>query len=161
MEPRLSYVFGRLERVLRRRLSSAVESHGLTLPAFTALSVLQAQDGLSNAQLARRSLMTPQSMSEVLAFLAERGFVRRSAEPDDRRIVRIELTAKGIRVLSRCNREVTEIEQEMLVDLDDVEAAALRDLLGRCSVALQLATPGTPAVDHPEPGPGNGVVVPA
>ncbi len=161
MEPRLSYVFGRLERVLRRRLSAAVESHGLTLPAYTALSVLQAQDGLSNAQLARRSLMTPQSMSEVLAFLVERGFVRRSSEPDDRRIVRIELTAQGTRVLSRCNREVTAIEEEMLVDLDDAEAAALRDLLGRCSVALQRATSGLPAVDHTDPGQGSGVVVPA
>ena len=71
MEPRLSYLIGRLDRVLRRRLSAAVEPVGLTLPAYTALSVLRAQDGLSNAQLARRSLVTPQSMSEVLALLVD------------------------------------------------------------------------------------------
>jgi len=61
MEPRLSYAIARLDRVLRRRLTAAVEPTGLTLPAYTALSVLRAQDGLSNAQLARRSLVTPQS----------------------------------------------------------------------------------------------------
>ena len=81
MEPRLSYVIGRLDRVLRRRLSAAVEPSGLTLPAYTALSVLRAHDGLSNARLARRSLVTPQSMSEVLAQLVEQGYVRRLAEP--------------------------------------------------------------------------------
>ena len=53
MEPRLSYLIGRLDRVLRRRLAAAVEPAGLTLPAYVALSVLRAQDGLSNAQLAR------------------------------------------------------------------------------------------------------------
>ncbi len=73
MEPRLSYVIGRLDRVLRRRLAAAVEPIGLTLPAYTALSVLRAHDGLSNAHLARRSLVTPQSMSEVLTLLVEQG----------------------------------------------------------------------------------------
>ena len=81
MEPRLSYVIGRLDRVLRRRLTAAVEPAGLTLPAYVALSVLRAQDGLSNAQLARRSLVTPQSMSEALTQLVERGYVRRRADP--------------------------------------------------------------------------------
>ena len=45
-EPRLSYLIGRLERVLRRRLTAAIGPTALTLPAYTALSVLRAQDGL-------------------------------------------------------------------------------------------------------------------
>ena len=95
MEPRVSYAVGRLERVLRRRLTAAVEPDGLTLPAYTALSVLRAQDGLSNAQLARRSLVTPQSMSEVLGLLVEHGYVRRRAEPGHGRVIRNELTKPG------------------------------------------------------------------
>ena len=91
-EPRLSYVIGRLDRVLRRRLSAAIEAAGVTLPAYTALSVLRAQDGLSNARLARRSLVTPQSMSEVVTQLVEQGYARRRAEPGHGRVIRIELT---------------------------------------------------------------------
>ena len=101
MEPRLSYLIGRLDRVLRRRLSAAVEPAGLTLPAYTALSVLRVQDGLSNARLARRSLVTPQSMSEVLALLVEQGYVRRLAEPGHGRVIRTELTKAGSRALER------------------------------------------------------------
>src|SRR6476659_1931864 len=107
-EPRLSYVIGRLDRILRRRLSAAIETTGLMLPAYTALSVLRAQDGLSNAQLARRSLVTPQSMSEVLTLLVDLGYVRRMAEPGHGRIIRIELTKAGGRVLERCDRAVDE-----------------------------------------------------
>ena len=94
-EPRLSYVIGRLDRILRRRLSAAVEPFGLSLPAYTALSVLRVHDGLSNAQLARRSLVTPQSMLEALTQLVDQAYVRRKDDPDHGRIIRIYLTAAG------------------------------------------------------------------
>jgi len=137
VEPRLSYVIGRLERVLRRRLTAAVEPTGLTLPAYTALSVLRAQDGLSNAQLARRSLVTPQSMSEVLALLVELGYVRRRAEPGHGRVMRTELTAAGRRALDRCDRAVDAVERDLLRGLDADETADLRAALVRCSHALE------------------------
>jgi DNA-binding MarR family transcriptional regulator len=137
MEPRLSYVIGRLDRVLRRRLAGAVEPSGLTLPAYTALSVLRGQDGLSNARLARRALVTPQSMSEVLALLVERGYVRRNAEPGHGRVIRMELTEAGSRALELCDRAVDEVEREMLGDLDPVEATSLRDVLIRCGRTLE------------------------
>jgi DNA-binding MarR family transcriptional regulator len=141
MEPRLSYVIGRLDRVLRRRLSAAVESVGLTLPAYTALSVLRVEDGLSNAQLARRSLVTPQSMMEALTQLVDQGHVRRRADPDHGRIIRTELTAAGRRALARCDRAVDLVEQEMLAELDSADAAGLRDALLRCTRALQGDVP--------------------
>jgi len=137
MEPRLSYVIGRLDRVLRRRLADAVEPAGLTLSAYTALSVLRAQDGLSNAQLARRSLVTPQSMSEVLTLLVDQGYVRRRAEPGHGRVIRNELTKAGSRALERCDRAVDGVEQEMLGDLDADEVTSLRGVLIRCGRALE------------------------
>ena len=137
MEPRLSYVVGRLDRMLRRRLTAAVEPIGLTLPAYTALSVLRVRDGLSNAHLARLSLVTPQSMSEVLALLVEKGYVRRRAEPGHGRVIRIELTRAGSRALERGDRAVDEVEREMLAELAAAEAADLRAVLLRCGRALE------------------------
>ena len=144
MEPRLSYVVGRLDRVLRRRLSAAVEPVGLTLPAYTALSVLRVKDGLSNAHLARLSLVTPQSMSEVLALLVAKGYVRRRAQPGHGRVIRIELTKAGSRALERGDRAVDEVEREMLADLDADEAAELRAVLA----ALRARTRARPFAPH-------------
>jgi DNA-binding MarR family transcriptional regulator len=137
-EPWLSYVIGRVERALRRRLTAAVEPMGLTLPAYTALSVLRVQDGLSNAQLARRSFVTPQSMSEVLTLLVELGYVRRRAEPGHGRVLRTELTKAGSQALGRCDRAVDAVERELLGDLDAVEASDLREVLIRCGRALDF-----------------------
>ena len=116
--------------------------------------MLRAQDGLSNARLARRSLVTPQSMSEVLAQLVEQGHVRRTAEPGHGRVIRMELTKSGLRALERCDRAVDEVEREMLAGLDADEAASLRAILIRCGRALE----GCEGPAHPgEPGQGAGL----
>jgi DNA-binding MarR family transcriptional regulator len=128
-EPRLSYLIGRLDRVLRRRLGEAVEPVGLSLPAYTALSVLRIHDGLSNAQLARRSLVTPQSMTEALGRLVDLGYVRRRPDPDHGRILRAELTAAGRRALERCDRAVDAVERELVDGLSADDVAALRAML--------------------------------
>jgi DNA-binding MarR family transcriptional regulator len=136
-EPRLSYVVGRLDRALRRCLDEAVRPHGLTVRQYTTLSVLRARSGLSNAQLARRSLMTPQSMNEVLTALATLGFVRR--EPDDAhgRVIRTELTTAGADVLAACDRAVDRLENEMLAELTAQDRERLLAGLKSCARALR------------------------
>ena len=64
-----------------------LEVHALSLNQYTTLSVLDQRGGLSNAQLARRSLVSPQSVNEVLLSLEQRGFVRRRAQPEHGRIL--------------------------------------------------------------------------
>jgi DNA-binding MarR family transcriptional regulator len=134
-EPRLSYLIGRLDRIVRRRLSEALEPVGLSLPAYTALSILRVHDGLSNAELARRSLVTPQSMTEALAGLVETGYVRRRPDPDHGRVLRVELTAAGRRALERCDRAVDAVERELFAGLDRDDAAAFHRALRHCSRA--------------------------
>jgi len=129
---RLAYVIGRLDRALRRHLDEAIRPHGLTTPQYTTLSVLRARDGLSNAQLARRSLMTPQSMSEVITALVEKGFVRREASPAHGRIMHTRLTRAGAAALAACDEAVDEIEAEMLHELSPAEAERLLSALASC-----------------------------
>jgi DNA-binding MarR family transcriptional regulator len=125
-------VIGRLDRALRRHLDEGVGQHGLTTLQYTTLSVLRARSGLSNAQLARRSLMTPQSMSEVLARLEHKGLIRRGPDPDHGRVLRVELTAEGHEVLEACDRVVTEIEETMLSQLDARDRERLTVWLAGC-----------------------------
>ena len=65
--PPCSYLVGRIDRVVRRHIDDVVKAHGLSVNQYTTLSVLDRRSGLSNAQLARRALVSPQSMNEVLA----------------------------------------------------------------------------------------------
>ncbi len=87
--------------MLRRRIGEVLEPHGLTVSQYTALSVMRSRAGLSNAQLARRVLITPQSMNEVVAQLAERKLIQRRPDPAHGRAIRTDLTPRGEHVLRR------------------------------------------------------------
>jgi DNA-binding MarR family transcriptional regulator len=127
--PRISYAVGRLDRVLRRRLAEALAPYGLSLPEYTTLSVLSARSGLSNAQLARRSLITPQAMNEVLARLEARRLVRRRRDPAHARIRPAELTAAGRRTLAAADTAVDAVERAMLTGIPGAERRRLAHLL--------------------------------
>jgi len=128
VEPRVSYLVGRLDRILRRRLGDALAPHGLSLPEYTTLSVLRARSGLSNAQLARRSLITPQAMNEVLARLEGRGLVRREVDPAHARIRRARLTAAGETLLAAADAATAPVEEALTPGLRESLADVLRGL---------------------------------
>jgi DNA-binding MarR family transcriptional regulator len=127
--PTLLYLVGRIDRVVRRAIDDVVKEHELSVNQYTTLSVLARRSGLSNAQLARRALVSPQSMNEVLLSLEQRGLVRRQAHPEHGRILQARLTAKGRRVLEACDAKVRDVEARMLSGLTERERAALRKAL--------------------------------
>jgi DNA-binding MarR family transcriptional regulator len=126
LEPRISYAVARLERAIRQGINRRVKPYGLTTLQYTTLSVLGRRDGLSNAQLARRAYMTPQSMNEVIDALEQKGLIVRNPHPNHRRVYPATLTPKGREVLAECDRVVDDLESQMLSELTTRQAEALR-----------------------------------
>lgn len=140
--PRVSYVVARLERALRHAINERVSEYGLTTLQYTTLSVLgRRRGGLSNAQLARRAYMTPQSMSEVIEALERQGLIVRNPHPNHRRVLPATLTPKGRRVLAASEQAVEEMEEEMMSDLSADERAQLLDALKTCVRSLHAGFP--------------------
>ena len=142
VEPRISYVVARLERAVRAAVNERVRPHGLTTLQYTTLSVLGARgQPLSNAQLARRAYMTPQSMIEVIDALERKGLIRRDPHPSHRRVFPATMTAKGVRVLKACDAAVEQMEEEMLAGLSIDERESLLVGLKACVRALHAGFP--------------------
>ncbi len=140
--PRVSYVVARLERAVRQAIAERVRPYGLTTLQYTTLSVLgRRRGGLSNAQLARRSYMTPQSMSEVIEALERAGLIKRHPHPNHRRVLPATLTAKGRRVLAACEGAVGEMEEEMMAELSPAERSSLLEALKSCVRSLHAGFP--------------------
>ena len=112
----------------------------LSVQEYTALSVLRARPGLSNAQLARRSLVKPQSMIEILAKLESRGLVDREVDPEHGRILRAELTRSGRELLSRADPDIFAIQEQLLFDVPEGQRAivleVMRSAMGRLARGL-------------------------
>lgn len=136
---RVGYLIYRVERRLRERLDRALAACGVTTSEYVALSILHERDGLSNAQLARRTLVTPQAMSLVISALDRRRLVRRRPDPNHRRALRVSVTARGRGVLAQCDRAMDAIESDMLAGLDPHTIEAVRTALTSCAHALESA----------------------
>jgi DNA-binding MarR family transcriptional regulator len=92
--------------------------------------------GLSNAELARRSFVTPQTMIRIVAGLEDKGLVTRVEHPSHGRILEVSLTAAGEKTVNSCHQRVKRVEHRMEGDLSETEGRTLADLLERCAVAL-------------------------
>ena len=138
---RLSYVIARLDRAIRRGIEERLAPHELSVAQYTALSVLRNRPGLSNAQLARRTFVTPQSMNEVIASLEEMKLITRAVDRNHRRILRARLTARGNRLFERLDEEIGELEEEMLAGLSEAERTQFADTAVNCVHMLGAGLP--------------------
>jgi DNA-binding MarR family transcriptional regulator len=138
--PSLIYVVGRVNQGIRREMRTRLAECGLSVQEYTALSVLSARPGLSNAQLARRSLVTPQSMIEILGKLESRDLVTRAVDPEHARILRATLTDKGRDLLTVADPAVAAVQEQMLADVPERERAivleGMRSAMNRLSTGL-------------------------
>ena len=80
-------------------------------------------------QLAACERVTPPSVTRMVASLEERGLVRREADPADRRIARVSLTAEGRRTVQRTRTRKTAYLAKRLRKLDESELAVVRQAL--------------------------------
>ncbi len=131
-EPRLTYTVKQLELAIRAFMDSHVREHGLTTLQYTALTVLQRQPGMSGAQLSRRSFVSPQAGSEMIAHLERKGLIVREPDPKNRRILRISLTEEGDQAVRACEGWMRQLETTMLTGVSTPEAEKLHSLLNTC-----------------------------
>ena len=122
---RLTYLVKRLEMAERARMEEVLRPLGVTLHQYTAMSILERREGLSSAQLARRHVVSPQAMHQLIASMER-----------DRLILRAWLTEHGADVLRASHEAVDAVEERMLSALTDEEAATFARAVEHCLAAL-------------------------
>ncbi|HVW26720.1 MAG TPA: MarR family transcriptional regulator [Polyangiaceae bacterium] len=135
--PRISYLVKWIERGLRARLDAALAPMEISTQEYTALSVLSRRDGLSSAQLARRTLVSAQAMNQIVIGLEQRGLIVRRADAEHNKIQRASLSPAGRRALAACDRATAPIEDQLLSGLSPAQVSQLRRALSRCVEAMQ------------------------
>jgi len=127
----IPYLVGRLDRLLRRHITHTINPMGVTLGQYTALSVFNARGHLSNAQLAERTMVSPQAANELTKVMERKGWIERQPDPNHGRIIQISLTEAGQTLLSECDAAIAELEATMLEGLNETERQVLqKQLLG-------------------------------
>jgi DNA-binding MarR family transcriptional regulator len=134
----LAYLVGRLDHVLNKRLRDGLAPLGMTVPHYTALSVFRVMGSLSNAQLAERTMVSPQSANEMVKAMEAKGWIERSPDPSHGRIIRIGLTDAGLDCLQGCDAVVRKVEDAMFPELTDEDRTRLHAQLRGAVRALSV-----------------------
>lgn len=123
-------------------MDTIVGEFGVTALQYTALTALARHPGLSGAQLARRSFVSPQAGSEMVGILERKGLISRCPHEANRRVLRIELTPAGEKLLAACLPAVDDLERRMVKQLSDERVQGLRGALAICVDELSDRRPG-------------------
>lgn len=141
---RLGYALKRAQHALRLNMDGALRTVQLTMPQYAVLCAIEAEQGLSNARLARAAFVSAQTMQGILANLERDGLVRRPPDPSHGKILRNELTDRGRKLLTKAHLAVHIVEDRMVASLGEKAAERLAAALSKCAddltVALENAT---------------------
>ncbi|WP_269858943.1 MarR family winged helix-turn-helix transcriptional regulator [Streptomyces sp. RPT161] len=132
----VGYRLKRAAAALRGAMDKALRQHGLTVPQYACLELLDEQPGLSNAELARGAFVTRQSMNVVLRGLQDAELISRPATTDHGRALPAHLTAQGRSRLDAARSAVYAIEQQMIEAVPQRRLGALLDDLDGMAAAL-------------------------
>lgn len=135
-QPTLLYAVKQVELAIRAQLEQLLKPVGITVAQYTALTVLRRRDGLSTAELARRSFVTAQTMGEMVVILERRGFIVRRDDPTHGRRMLTSLTRAGAELLTSCDGAVADLEERMVNRLNPRQRQAFGGFLNTCRIAL-------------------------
>lgn len=124
------YLIRRLQQEIRNDMDKTLAQYDLTPPQFATLLTIKLKSEVSNADLARASFVTPQTMVRIIANLETAGLIKKKSDLTHGRILRIELTEKGEKTINRCQSLVGEhIEGKILKGFSKTEAQEFKKLL--------------------------------
>jgi DNA-binding MarR family transcriptional regulator len=132
MAARTVYLIKRIETEVTLQMNKALSEYGITLSQFIVLNfVNDNQTDFSSAQLSRRFKMTPQSMNETVSTLQRKEMILKNVDVENKRILRISLTDKGLNTLNACNLAINEVENNLFDKLSISELDLFRGLVGK------------------------------
>lgn len=115
--------------VVARGFTEVFAEVGLSPSQFGALAFLAELDGLTQAELARRLMVRPQSVGELIGSLLDRGLVSRDGPSGRGRRAGITLTDRGRQTLQQAWPGVRAFNAPEAIGLTGEETATLIRLL--------------------------------
>jgi DNA-binding MarR family transcriptional regulator len=150
-------VFGRLHRsflLYRLGIITRFTEVGTTEPGFDVLATLRRcgpGERMSAGELARQTLVTTGGLSLRLRRLEREGFLRRERDPDDQRMVYVQLTDAGRELVDKAADVHFGNLTRMLEGLTPDEQKDLARLLGRLYDSLDASGATGDPVDDESP----------
>lgn len=133
----LGYLLRQAANAAHNRVAHVLADLDMTPPQFSVLTMISAYPGLSNADVARLALLTPQTVSVIIGNLEKAGSISRRPHAVHGRIKHLDLTEHGHKLLNEARERVHAVEAELVGCVPEEDVPAVRRWL--TSVAKTMA----------------------
>ncbi len=113
----------------------------LTSVQFAVLLAIDSHPGIDATRLSALIAFDRSTIGDVLDRMALKGWIRRTAPPQDRRVKAIELTGEGTRLLRRVEPAVQRVQDRILAPLAPEDRASFVRLLAELADVHNEVTP--------------------
>ncbi len=137
-ERSIGFLLKQLQHSLRQSFDEALRQCGVVMSFAQVASLfgLYYKPGSTGAQLARRAMVSAQTMNAALHRLEQDGLIERRPHPENRRADSWYLTDDGAREYARARAAGDPVLARMLSALSPAEIERFEDFLLRCIDAL-------------------------
>ena len=125
----LAYLLRQASAAVRLKLERSFAEFDVTLPQFSVLTMIAAYQPVSGADLARLTLLTPQTINVITRNLAKRGAITKQPDAIHGRIIRLQITDVGRRLLRSCKSRSDRIGAGLTTTLSAAEERIVRGWL--------------------------------
>jgi DNA-binding MarR family transcriptional regulator len=133
----LPYLLAQANAAVRLALDRAFADLNVTVPQFSVLTMIDAYPGVSGAELARLTLLTPQTINVIVKNLERDGLIAKTPDEVHGRVLRIATTAKGHQFRLKCRARADRMEKLLVDGLSDAEQRTIRRWLVIMTRSLQ------------------------
>src|SRR5277367_4238636 len=130
----------KMKRILvhfRGQMDDLLRPEGVTAAQWVMLRAIEKEPVASGAQLARACHVTPQSAQALLKSLEVGGWIIRTKDAVNDRILIAKLTPTGVKLLETGEKLVQLIEKKLWQGIPDSAVEALNRTLARCLENLE------------------------
>ena len=129
LDRNFGFILNDVSRLMRTTFDRRAKSIGLTRSQWWVLVHLYRRDGLVQAELAEILEIERPTLGRLLDRLENKGWLRRQADPKDRRVKRVYLTDEVKPAMKSLRRIAADLRQQVLEGLNKDEREQLVDTL--------------------------------
>ena len=135
---RLGFLLHDVARLRRKVVDKALKPKGITRSQWWLLAKLSSSDGngMVQTELADVLDIGKVALGGLLDRLESNGYIRRVADPTDRRAKRVEITPSGREIFESIRTLASQLNQDMAQGVTREEIALVEDVLERMKQRL-------------------------
>ncbi|WP_335948312.1 MULTISPECIES: MarR family winged helix-turn-helix transcriptional regulator [Salipiger] len=125
----LGYLIARANRLIEEDLSKRLQSNGIAIEQYRVLKSLEEEGPLPMGRLAERVLVEPATLTKIIDRMVRDNLVFRVPDEQDRRKVRVALSASGVAICRQLEGIGDDHEKHIAETLGEGELKDVRRIL--------------------------------